>query len=239
MDRALALGADMVATGHYAAIERSETGWLLKKGKDRSKDQSYFLYPIERYRLPSLLFPLSGYTKEAVRFNMTGLAWNSRVRESQDICFIPGSDYRGFISRYVPLKKGDIFLHDGRHLGYHEGVHLYTIGQRRGLNIPFGEPLYVTEIKVEENALIVGPKEHLRYRTLMADQVNMLSTRPSGRALGRVRYRQKEEPCEYSVSNGRLEVAFDDPVSAITPGQSVVLYEGDRVLGGGTILQAP
>ncbi|HUJ89363.1 MAG TPA: tRNA methyl transferase PRC-barrel domain-containing protein, partial [Syntrophorhabdales bacterium] len=239
VQRALALGADTVATGHYAAVEKSETGWLLKKGKDRSKDQSYFLYPIEEHRLSSLLFPLSGYTKEVVRLNMSGLAWDSsRVRESQDICFIPDSDYRRFMSRHVPLKRGAIFLHGGRRLGYHEGVHFYTVGQRRGLNIPFSEPLYVTEIRAEENVLIVGPKEQLRRRTLIADQINMLCTRSSGRALGRVRYRQREEPCTYSVSNGRLEVTFDDSVSAITPGQSVVLYGGDTVLGGGTILQA-
>jgi tRNA-specific 2-thiouridylase len=235
---ALALGADAVATGHYAAIKKSEAGWSLNKGRDGSKDQSYFLYPIEQYRLSSLLFPLSDYTKEAVRLAMTGLAWDSsRVRESQDICFIPESDYRGFISQYVPLKKGDIFLHDGRHLGFHEGIHLYTVGQRRGLNIPYAEPLYVTEIRAEENVLIVGPKEKLRGRSLIADQVNMLAARPSGRALGKVRYRQREEPCTYAVSNGQLEVTFDDFVSAITPGQSVVLYEGDMVLGGGTILK--
>jgi tRNA-specific 2-thiouridylase len=239
VQKALALGADAVATGHYATIEKSETGWLLKKAEDRSKDQSYFLYPIEQYRLPTLLFPMSGYTKEAVRLDMTGLAWDSsKVRESQDICFIPDRDYRRFISRYIPVRKGDIFLHDGRHLGYHEGVQLYTIGQRRGLNIPFADPLYVTQIRAEENVLIVGPKEQLRCRTLIADQINMLCTRSSGRALGRVRYRQKEEPCTYSVSNGRLEVTFDDSVSAVTPGQSVVLYEGDTVLGGGAILQA-
>jgi tRNA-specific 2-thiouridylase len=236
---ALALGADAVSTGHYAAIQESQTGWLLKKGKDRSKDQSYFLYPIEQCRLSSLLFPLSEYTKKEVRLDMTGFAWDStRVRESQDICFIPENDYRGFISRYVSPKRGDIFLHDGRHLGFHDGIHLYTIGQRRGLNIPFSEPLYVTEIRPAENALIVGPKEHLRRRSLIADQVNMLTGRSSGRALGKIRYRQKEEPCTYSVDDGRLEVIFDDSVSAVTPGQSVVLYDGDVVLGGGTILKA-
>ena len=239
LQRALALGADAVATGHYAAVDKSETGWLLKKARDRSKDQSYFLYPIEQDQLPTLLFPMSGCIKEAVRLDMTGLAWgSSRVRESQDICFIPDSDYRRFISQYIPVKKGDIFLHDGRHLGYHEGVHLYTIGQRRGLNIPFAEPLYVTEIRTEENVLIVGAKEQLHRRTLIADQVNMLCARPSGRALGRVRYRQKEEPCTFKVSDGLLEVTFDDSISAITAGQSVVLYEGDRVLGGGTVRQA-
>ena len=238
LERALALGADTVATGHYATIEKSETGRLLKKGKDSSKDQSYFLYPIEQYRLADVLFPLSGFTKEAVRHCMTELGWKARaVQESQDICFIPNNDYRSFVSHCAPLKKGDVFLYDGRHLGYHEGVHLYTIGQRRGLNVSFAEPLYVTEIKAEENVLIVGPKARLRRRRLVADQVNMLSGSLCGEARGKVRYRQREEPCSYRVSNGQLEVTFDDPVLAITPGQSVVLYEEDTVLGGGTIGQ--
>jgi tRNA-uridine 2-sulfurtransferase len=237
-ERALALGADTIATGHYATIEKSETGWLLKKGKDHSKDQSYFLYPIERYRLASLIFPLSGLTKESVRLNMTELGWDaSRVRESQDVCFIPSTDYRRFVGHYVPLNRGDVFLYDGTHMGHHEGVHLYTIGQRRGLNLPSAEALYVTEVRAEENVLIVGPKEYLRRRTLIADQVNMLSSAFFGKAHARVRYRQREEPCCYRVGNGQLEVTFDDPVLAITPGQSVVLYEGDTVLGGGTIRQ--
>jgi len=239
MRMALALGADAVATGHYAAIEQSNAGWLLKKGKDRAKDQSYFLYPIERHRLASLLFPLSGWTKKEVRLSMTGSAIDpTKTRESQDICFIPESDYRGFMSSYVSLKKGSIFFTDGRRLGFHEGIHLYTVGQRRGLNIPFTEPLYVVEIRAEDNSLIVGTKEHLRRSSLEADQVNMLTDIPSGRAHAKVRYRQNEEPCTYRLSKGRLEVTFDNAVSAITPGQSVVLYEGDTVLGGGTIIQA-
>ena len=239
VQKAFALGADAVATGHYAAIEQSEKGWVLKKAKDSSKDQSYFLYPIDRNRLPSLLFPLSGYTKRVARTMMCERGWNdSRVKESQDICFIPASDYRTFITRYIPLKQGDIFLNDGRHLGRHNGVHLYTLGQRRGLNIPFGEPLYVTEIRVAENALIVGPEDGLRRRSLVADRVNMLAGAASGRAYGKVRHRQREQPCSYRLSSGRLEVSFDDSVSAITPGQSVVLYEGDTVLGGGTVQNA-
>jgi tRNA-specific 2-thiouridylase len=237
--KALALGADAIATGHYATIEKSEEDWCLKKGKDRSKDQSYFLYPIRHDQLSLILFPLAGWTKAAVRDKMIGVSGDAaNMRESQDICFIPESDYRGFIGGYVPLTKGDIVLVDGRHLGYHPGVHLYTIGQRRGLNLPYTEPLYVIEIRVDENLLIVGPKEYLQRRSLVADNVNMLCSRVSGKALGRVRYRQKEEPCTYGVSNGRLEVTFDEPVSAITPGQSVVLYEADVVLGGGTIIQA-
>ncbi len=239
MRMAQALGADAVATGHYAAIERSDSTWLLRKGKDRSKDQSYFLYPIKKERFPELLFPLSGCLKMEVRLNMSGLAFDpSRTRESQDICFIPGNDYREFLSRHISLRRGSIFLDNGTRLGYHEGVHLFTVGQRRGLNIPFAEPLYVLEIKAEENVVIVGPKERLRRRSLVADQVNMLGTLTSGRAHARVRYRQKEEACTYTYQKDQLSVTFDNSIAAITPGQSVVLYEEDTVIGGGTILQA-
>ncbi len=239
MRTALALGADAVATGHYAAIEQSAEGWLLKKGKDKIKDQSYFLYPVQRESLQWLLFPLAATTKNEVRLNMTGKALDtSRVAESQDICFIPDSDYRRFMGAHVSPARGRVFLSDGTHIGSHEGVHLYTVGQRRGINIPYPEPLYVLEINPEENALIVGPKEALRRRRLIAGDINMFTGRSSGRASARVRYRQKEEACTYEVADDRLHITFDDPVSAVTPGQSVVVYEGDTVLGGGTISTA-
>ncbi len=238
MRKALALGADLIATGHYASVAATQDGWCLKKGRDRSKDQSYFLYPIAREQLPLILFPLANWTKQAVRSNMAVFSRDAAsTRESQDICFLPEGDYRSLVAQCAPPKKGKIMLTDGRHLGYHDGLHLYTIGQRRGLNLPFSEPLYVVDIQVDENLLVVGPRTSLLRRGLAADNVNMLCSRTSGRALGRVRYRQKEEPCTYTVKDGRMEVLFDEPVSAITPGQSVVLYEADRVLGGGTVLE--
>lgn len=239
ISKALALGADRIATGHYARTERSATGWVLMKPRDRQKDQTYFLYPIRQELLKEVIFPLADHTKETVRTGMSTL-WSHarRVGESQDICFIPDNDYRGFIQKFVSLKKGDIRFVDGKHLGYHEGAHLYTIGQRRGLNIPFSEPLYVIEIRPAENLLIVGPKESLQRQTLIADEINMFVPTHSGRASAKVRYRHTEVACTYSIADGRLDVSFDTPVSAITPGQSVVLYAGDTVLGGGTILQA-
>jgi tRNA-specific 2-thiouridylase len=124
---------------------------------------------------------------------------------------------------------------DGARVGYHDGVHLYTVGQRRGINIPCKEALYVLELRAEENLLVVGPKDRLMQRRLIADEVNMLTSRTQGEARAKVRYRQKEEPCSYSVRDGMLEVVFHRPISAITPGQSVVLYDEETVLGGGTI----
>jgi tRNA-uridine 2-sulfurtransferase len=237
--KALALGADRIATGHYARVERSGSRQRLMKPRDRQKDQTYFLYPIRQDSLKHVLFPLADYTKATVRTEMSTF-WQcaERVEESQDICFIPDNDYRGFIQKFVSLRKGDIQFVDGRHLGYHEGVHLYTIGQRRGLNIPFSEALYVIEIRPEENLLVVGPKEYLQRRRLIAGEINMFVETGSGRASAKVRYRHKEVACTYSASDGRLEVSFDTPVSAVTPGQSVVLYEKETVLGGGAILQS-
>ena len=239
VSKALALGADKVATGHYAKIDCSGKQWTLKKPRDRQKDQTYFLYPLRQELLKRILFPLADCTKQNVRAEMSSI-WNrgEHISESQDICFIQDNDYRGFMRRFIAPRKGDILFVDGRRLGCHEGVHLYTIGQRKGLNIPFAEPLYVTEIRPEENLLIVGPKEYLQRRTLIADEINMLVPTRSGRASAKVRYRHKEVACTYSVSDGRLEVSFDTPVSAVTPGQSVVLYDEDTVLGGGAILRA-
>ena len=160
------------------------------------------------------------------------------MRESQDICFIPGNDYRRFIERFIPLKKGPVVLADGRQVGYHEGVHLYTVGQRRGLNIPYKEPLYVVELRAGENLLVVGSKDQLMHDRLTADEVNLFSPAVKGAAWAKVRYRQKEEPCTYAMRDGVLEVVFRNPVSAISPGQSVVLYDDETVLGGGTIRRA-
>ncbi len=234
--KALAMGADRVATGHYARLEETPQGLVLKKGKDRAKDQSYFLYPVPTADLPRLIFPLGSYTKETVRREFAGcVRGQAEMRESQDICFVPGNDYRGFIGRFIPRRRGQVVTADGAPVGYHEGVHLYTVGQRRGINIPGKEALYVIELRAEENLLVVGPKDRLMRRRLVADEVNMLTSRLQGEAWARVRYRQKEEPCSYALRDGMLEVVFHRPISAITPGQSVVLYDGETVLGGGTI----
>jgi tRNA-specific 2-thiouridylase len=237
LKKAVAMGADFVATGHYARIEEAPGGPELKKGLDAAKDQSYFLYPVRREDLPMILFPVGGITKETVRGGFARLG-ESRVPESQDICFIPDGDYRDFVRQFVPARPGPIVFSNGRRIGDHEGVHFYTIGQRRGINIPFSEPLYVVELKARENVVVVGAKDELRRTRLRARDVNMLVTSSSGKARARVRYRQKEQRCSYSLTGDRLEIIFDEPISSITPGQSVVLYDGETVLGGGIVEEA-
>jgi tRNA-specific 2-thiouridylase len=232
--KAAAMGADLVATGHYARIGETARGFALKKGADGTKDQSYFLYPIQRDDLKMIDFPLAATTKETVR-QMFGVLGQAAVPESQDICFIPDNDYRAFVRQFIPQRKGPVILSDGRQIGDHEGVHLYTIGQRRGINIPFKEPLYVVELRARDNVVVVGGKDALARIGLRADDINMLSSAVEGEARAKVRYRQKEEKCSYAVRDGLLEIVFDEPISSITPGQSVVLYDGETVLGGGTI----
>jgi tRNA-uridine 2-sulfurtransferase len=236
LKKSIAMGADRVATGHYACIEETAAGFRLKKGKDRTKDQSYFLYPISRNDLSLITFPLAGYTKAAARAEFP-LRERSDPVESQDICFIQDNDYRGFISRFISLKKGPVVTAAGVQVGWHNGVHLYTIGQRRGLGIPFTEPLYVVELRTEENVVVVGAREELKQERLIADELNLFTDALEGEARARVRYRQGEAACRYTVKDAVMEVTFNEPVSSVTPGQSVVLYDGETVLGGGTILK--
>jgi tRNA-uridine 2-sulfurtransferase len=238
LKKAKAMGADRVATGHYALMEETSRGFELRKGRDRAKDQSYFLYPILRGDLPFLLFPLAEYQKSEVRTAFRSRGWNlgqEKIEESQDICFIPDNNYKAFVTQFVPAKKGPIVTVDGRHLGYHQGIHLFTIGQRRGINIPHSEPLYVVTLDAGENAVVVGTKADLSRTSLTADEVNFLVPFSEGTAAAKIRYRQKEQACSYSIEDGAMSIRFSDPVSSVTPGQSVVLYEGETVLGGGTI----
>jgi tRNA-specific 2-thiouridylase len=239
LTRAVAMGADLVATGHYATVAESDSGWQLKKGKDRTKDQSYFLYPIRSCDLRHVLFPLADCTKTQVKkaFQQLDIT-EKKIEESQDICFVPGNDYKTFIEQFIPSRPGPVVTTEEKRIGTHQVIHSFTVGQRRGINIPYGEALYVVEIRATDNTVVVGTKDRLRQSTLVANDVNSLSGAVEGRARAKVRYRQKEEPCSYSLHDGLLYVAFDNPTTSITPGQSVVLYDGDTVLGGGTIVKA-
>jgi len=234
--KALAMGGDYIATGHYAKIEKKSETYVLKKATDKSKDQSYFLYAIKKDYLSKILLPLGRYSKSIIFSLIQEMGFKdiNTYKESQDICFIPSGEYRSFLSKFIRLEKGPIFSVEGKFMGYHDGIHLYTIGQRRGINIPYKEPLYVIETRPLENCLIVGSKNHLMRKSLAATPTNLLSDISSG-ITGKVRYRQKEQPCSYSLKDDFMRVEFYESIDAITPGQSVVLYNKDVVVGGGII----
>jgi tRNA-specific 2-thiouridylase len=238
--KALSIGGDYIATGHYARIEKVNEAFYLKKASDQSKDQSYFLYPIKKDQLSRILFPVGSYIKTNLLALARQRGWKNlnTYKESQDICFVPDGQYRSFLSKFIQLKKGPIYSMDGKFMGHHEGIHLYTIGQRKGLKIPYKEPLYILETRPYENSLIVGPKRYLMKNKLTANEVNLISE-TSRNITGKVRYRQYERACSYSLNGNVMDVEFEEPIDAITPGQSVVLYSHDTVVGGGVIENCP
>ncbi len=232
------VGADLIATGHYARVEGDGGGWLLKKGTDPAKDQSYFLYVLDRETLGRLRLPLGLYTKEKVRRIARDLGLPAARRpESVEICFIEEGGYSCFISNIVPeaSRPGPIIGPDGSVLGMHRGVHNYTVGQRRGLNISAPEPLYVIRIDAEDNAVYVGPREMAYRREVTVMDVNWLAG-PVRRVTAKVRSMMRDEPAELTLEGDLVRLVFDRPQWAPAPGQSAVFYDGDVVLGGGTIV---
>ncbi|MFQ5996025.1 MAG: tRNA 2-thiouridine(34) synthase MnmA [Dehalococcoidales bacterium] len=247
LEKAKGLGADFIATGHHARVEKDETTGrhLLKKGVDQQKDQSYFLYPVTQKQLSHILFPIGNRTKEKVRESARELALPVADKsESQEICFIPDDDYPEFLKDYIPqaAKPGPILNERGSILGNHQGIMFYTIGQRKGLGISAKEPLYVIAIEPERNAVIVGNKEKVLGDELIANHLNWISiARPtqSITAKAKVRYRHPEaETTITPLDEDRVYVKFAEPQLAITPGQAIVFYDGDIVIGGGTIESA-
>ena len=235
--KALAWGFDGLATGHYARIESAGGGYLLKTPKDRRKDQTYFLHAIPRESLAKVLFPLAGYTKDEVRgiAEQAGLPVFEKP-ESQDICFMPAEGHGAFLrSRGAGIEPGEIVDREGRILGRHRGIACYTIGQRGGLGLSSPAPLYVLAIDAPRNRLVVGGKTDLRAEGLVADQVNRLVDSFPEEARAKIRYAHRAARCRISEGNGRLTVRFAEPQEAVAPGQSVVLYDGETVLGGGII----
>ena len=236
-------GGGLLVTGHYARIEQDEQGrFLLKKAKDSSKDQSYFLWGIDKSRLPQIRFPLGEYTKTEIRAIATehGLPSASRS-DSQDICFVPDGDYVRFIEAHSDLSfpKGSFISPDGTVLGEHQGLIRYTVGQRKGLGIALGAPAFVACKNPAENTVTLCSDAELYTRELTASQVNLLVEEESlfpARVEAKIRYRHTPAPATVTrLDDGRLHVLFDTPQRAIAPGQSVVLYDGDTVLGGGII----
>ena len=234
---ARAMGFEYLATGHYAAIKENGSGFTLVKAKDSMKDQTYFLYPIGRDDLAHILFPLGKYTKAEVRSIADGAGLPvAHKAESQDICFVADGGYGRFISEMTgSADPGPVVDMDGREVGRHRGIIFYTIGQRRGLEISAREPLYVVSIDVENNLIVVGGRENVTASALIAGDFNALVDEMPGTGEAKIRHRKKASPCAISPEGKSVRVEFFEPQEAITPGQAVVLYRGDEVLGGGII----
>lgn len=239
---AMERGYDMFATGHYAKVEQNENGeWQLKKAEDSAKDQSYFLWSIKKEILPHLLLPLGAYTKSEIRTIAEEHQFeNAHRSDSQDICFVPDGDYAAFIQQNTDLTfpKGNFIATDGRILGEHQGLIHYTIGQRKGLGIALGAPAFVACKNVCNNTVTLTTDAELYATELTARNVNFLCSEPtdSRRITAKIRYRHTPSPATLTkLGEDRVKVVFDDPQRAIAPGQSVVFYDGDVVLGGGII----
>ena len=242
-ERARVLGCDAIVTGHYARIEQEGGRWLLKKALDESKDQSYVLYSLTQEQLAHTRLPLGAMRKsETRRIAEEQGFYNADKPDSQDICFVPDGDYAGFIARYRghDCPAGDFVDESGHVLGQHRGIVHYTVGQRKGLGIAADTPLYVKRIDARKNRVVLSGNDALLSRELTANDFNWIAcdTPPRElRATARVRYHQREQAATVTVlSDGCVRLVFDEPQRAITPGQAVVLYDGDTVLGGGTIL---
>ena len=246
MNRALVLGADFVATGHYAQLRGSADGYRIERGADSSKDQSYVLYTLTQNQLGHLLLPTGGYTKDGIR----QLAADANLPvadkpDSQDICFISAGNYKEFVELRLESKTpGDVVDGQGRVLGRHDGIHKFTIGQRRGIPLNGGSnrPLFVTRIDASTGTVTVGPAEELAQKELTASGVNWISgVQPAApvRVTASIRYRGREQGALVTpISDNGAQITFDAPQRAVTPGQSVVFYRGVEVLGGGVIEHA-
>lgn len=235
--RAEAYGFDALATGHYAAIEADGGRYYLRRPQDKKKDQTYFLYHMAPEVLPRVLFPLGPFVKEEVRAIAVraGLPVAAKA-ESQDVCFVTQKSYQDFLrERLGEQRNGRIVDQEGRDLGSHKGIAFYTVGQRGGLGISHPVPLYVLKIDAEKNEIIVGEKKALLARELVAGDLNLFRSDWPEAVLAKIRYRKKESPCRVAFADKQARVVFAEDQEAITPGQSIVFYDGDEVLGGGII----
>lgn len=246
LGEALARGATHIATGHFASTEfdKETKRYLLKQGRDATKDQSYFLWRLNQFQLEHTIFPLAKESKEKIRRKIA--QYDLKVEdkpESQEICFIPNDDYKVFLKNRFSekIKLGNIIDENGNVLGGHKGFPFYTIGQRKGLGISAPHPLYVLEIRSQTNEIVVGPKEKLYRKGLAASECNWIrfeELKETIRAKAKVRYNTTEKSCTIFPEPNGIKVMFDKPQMSITPGQSVVFFDGEYVLGGGIIERA-
>lgn len=245
LKRSLQIGADYIATGHYAKVERLANGrYAVCNSVTAAKDQTYALYNLTQYQLAHTLMPIGAYEKSEIRqiAEKAGLPVANKP-DSQEICFIPDNDYAGFIDKEagkrVP-KPGNFVTESGEVLGIHKGITHYTVGQRKGLNLAMGHPVFVTAIRPETNEVVIGENEEVFSTQLYCDRINymgMEGLEQPRKALAKIRYAHKGETCLLEkAGEDKIKCTFDKPVRAVTPGQAVVFYENDYVLGGGTIL---
>lgn len=239
LKKALALGADFLATGHYARIEECDGEYRLLKGIDPRKDQSYALYTLGQWELRHLLLPLGHLRKEETRQRAAALGLPVADKaDSQEICFVTEANYHSFLAQRLSVSPGDVVDSRGRVLGRHCGVAFYTVGQRHGLGIASREPLYIVAIDASRNLLVVGNREALLSDRLFAGEVNLVSSAAPALPLAitaKIRYKSPEAPATLVSLDGKALVHFAEPQRAITPGQAVVFYRGEEVLGGGII----
>jgi tRNA-specific 2-thiouridylase len=244
-DRALGLGAETVATGHYARVEReaNDNRYSLKRGVDPGKDQSYFLFSLTQAQLARAVFPIGSRPKDEVRewARRRGLPVADKP-DSQEICFIPDDDYRAFVTKRVPeaAREGVFVDEHGRVLGGHAGIHRFTVGQRKGLGLasPTSAPMYVLALRPADRQVVVGPRSSLEQTRLTASGVNWIVNEPEGplHVAAQIRHRHQAAPATVrALGDAHAEVVFDTPQLAVSPGQAVVFYDGDSVVGGGWI----
>jgi tRNA-specific 2-thiouridylase len=252
LDHATDLGADLIATGHYARIEQADGRFRLLKGRDGNKDQSYFIYTLGQAQLARTLFPIGGLEKPEVRRIAAKAGFdNARKRDSTGICFIGERRFKDFLQRYLPARPGEIQTPEGSVVGRHEGLMYYTLGQRRGFGVggvqgADQDAWYVLRKDLDRNVLVVGQgHDHplLFADTLEAGTLDWCDNRPLEtplRCTAKTRYRQPDQACRVEpLENGRCRVVFDEPQRAVTPGQSVVFFRGEECLGGGIIERTP
>lgn len=243
LNKAEELGIDLIATGHYARISKEEGRFRLLQGRDPEKDQSYFLYTLTADKLKKILFPVGDYRKEEIRELANIYNLNIAAKpDSQEICFIPDNNYKEFLLRQGGLPKipGDIVDTKGSIIGSHTGVYNYTIGQRRGLGVSRGVPLYVVDINAETNTVVAGSNEEVLCKTFRASDFNWIAGSSPGKSFHAgvmIRYNARPQPAAVTVlTRGKVQIEFDQPQRAIAPGQAAVVYAGEEVLGGGKIL---
>ncbi len=240
LKKALSLGARQLATGHYARIIQDKAGLSLGKARDLSKDQSYFLYRLSRPQLKRVLFPLGEYTKQEVRRMAREFDLPMADKpDSQEICFLAGRDYREFVRLHAPqaAKPGPVLDPAGTRVGTHQGIAFYTIGQREGLGIALGYPAYISGIDPRTNAITVGKKEDVLHKSFLVKQAHFIRETPKKKValMVKIRYNHKEAPAWVIPHQKKLKVVFKEAQFAVTPGQSAVFYDHDRVAGGGII----